>query len=135
MYQVIKYLDFCYGHRLMNYEGKCRHLHGHNARLEVVLQQPQLDSLGMVMDFKEIKCKVKAWVDEHMDHKMVLCKDDPLVPVLQAQGEPLCLLATNPTAENIAKHLFDVIHSQGVPVVKVGLWEADSSYAAYEANR
>ena len=54
IYTIVKAIDFCYGHRLLNYEGKCRHLHGHNGLLEVELYSKTLDSKGMVMDLSLI---------------------------------------------------------------------------------
>ena len=55
MYKVSKAIEFCYGHRLLNYDGKCRHLHGHNARAEIELNSEELDDRGMVFDFSDIK--------------------------------------------------------------------------------
>ena len=48
MFQVTREIRFCYGHRLLNYDGKCRHLHGHNGRAVITLQAEELDTLGMV---------------------------------------------------------------------------------------
>ena len=44
MYQVVKEIHFCYGHRLMNYDGKCAHPHGHNGKIEIELAAPKLDA-------------------------------------------------------------------------------------------
>ena len=134
MYRVIKEIDFCYGHRLLNYEGKCRHLHGHNGRLEVVLETNELDRRGMVFDFGEVKTVVKAWVDAELDHKMILCKEDPALEVIQGLGEPVYLLDENPSAENIAKLIFQYAVSQDLPVVEVRLWETDTSCAVYRES-
>src|SRR6202521_2811606 len=101
MFQVTRELRFCYGHRLLNYDGKCRHLHGHNGRAILTLAADRLDALRMVMDFSRIKRVVGAWIDETLDHKMLLHKDDPVLPFLRQQGEPVCVLDVNPTAENI----------------------------------
>jgi len=131
MYQIARELEFCYGHRLLNYPGKCRHLHGHNARVLITLQADALDERGMLVDFGDIKQRVQQWVDENLDHNMILCKDDPIVPVLQAQGERFFLMETNPTAENIARLIFDRARSQGLPVVKVQIWETAKCQAAY----
>src|SRR5207302_7072501 len=54
-YSVTRLIGFCYGHRLLNYSGKCRYLHGHNGLLEVTVKKKGLDRLGMVMDFSEIR--------------------------------------------------------------------------------
>lgn len=131
MFQICRKIEFCYGHRLLNYAGKCRHLHGHNGKLLVTVRAPDLDDLGMVLDFSEIKRVISRWVDEELDHRMILCRDDPLVPVLQEFGEPLFLMNTNPTAENIAKLIFDYAVEQGIPVVEVRLFETPSCYASY----
>ena len=71
MYQVTREIDFCYGHRLLNYDGKCRFLHGHNGRAVITLESPELDGLGMVTDFSEIKRVVSRWIDENLDHRIV----------------------------------------------------------------
>lgn len=131
MYQVTKEIRFCYGHRLLNYEGKCRYLHGHNGRAVITLATPSLDPLGMVMDFSQIKRVVGAWIDAQLDHRMILHRDDPVLPHLQKQGEPVFLVDVNPTAENIARLIFDHAKSQGFPVVEVTLWETEDSYATY----
>ena len=131
MYTVTKRLSFCYGHRLLNYHGKCRHLHGHNARAEIELSTGKLDRLGMVKDFGEIKHKIQGWIDEHLDHKMMLCREDPALPFLRKLREPLYVIDANPTAEAIAKLIYDVAKRFGLPVTSVRLWETDSSFATY----
>ena len=131
MYQVTKEIRFCYGHRLLNYDGKCRHLHGHNGRAVITLAAPELDPLGMVVDFTQIKRVLQGWIDGVLDHKMLLHRDDPVIPHLQALGEPYFVLDVNPTAENIARLIFDYARQQGFPVVEVSLWETESSFATY----
>jgi len=121
MFQVTRELHFCYGHRLLHYEGKCRNLHGHNGRAVITLETPVLDSLGMVVDFSKIKKVVSAWLDANLDHRMLLHKDDPVWPELRRRGEPLFVLEVNPTAENIAKLIYDFTASQGFPVTQVAL--------------
>lgn len=99
MYRVTREIAFCYGHRLLNYEGKCKHLHGHNGRAVIVLEAQSLDARGMLVDFVEIKQKVQRWIDENLDHNMLLCRDDPILPVLVEQGERVFVMDANPTAE------------------------------------
>lgn len=135
MYQVTREIRFCYGHRLLNYDGKCRHLHGHNGRALITLETEQLDALGMVVDFSTIKRVVSGWIDANLDHRMILHKDDPVLPHLQQQGEPFFLLDVNPTAENIAKLIFDYVAAQNFPVVEVKLWETEDSFAVYRKQR
>lgn len=131
---VTKTIDFCYGHRLLDYDGKCKHLHGHNGLLEIDIASASLDHLGMVMDFGVVKDAVKGWVDNNLDHRMILCRRDPAVEILKKMGEPFYLLDDNPTAENIAKHIFEIAHRQGLEVHEVRLWETPSSYATYRAS-
>jgi 6-pyruvoyltetrahydropterin/6-carboxytetrahydropterin synthase len=108
MFRVSREIDFCYGHRLLQYEGKCRHLHGHNGRAIITLETASLDGQGMILH-----------------------RDDPIVPILEKQGEPMYLLDANPTAENIAKLIADKSRELGVPVVEVRLWETPHCFATY----
>jgi 6-pyruvoyltetrahydropterin/6-carboxytetrahydropterin synthase len=135
MYRVTRELTFCYGHRLLDYDGKCRHLHGHNGRAVLTLAAAKLDHLGMVMDFTRLKRVVGTWIDETLDHKMLLHKDDPVLPFLREQGEPVYVLDVNPTAENIARLIYEFAAGQGFPVVEVQLWETDSCFASYAGPR
>ena len=131
MYSVIKRIDFCYGHRLLDYDGVCKHPHGHNAVAEVEVQTGSLDQRNMVCDFGEIKSVVKGWIDAELDHKMILRHDDPLVKPLQALGEPVYIVESNPTVERIARLIFDEAARAGFPVVSVRVWETPSSFALY----
>ena len=63
MYSVTKRIDFCYGHRLLDYDGICKHPHGHNAVVEVDVRTDRLDKRNMVVDFSDIKRIVKGWID------------------------------------------------------------------------
>jgi 6-pyruvoyltetrahydropterin/6-carboxytetrahydropterin synthase len=129
MFRVVKKLDFCYGHRLLDYDGKCAHPHGHNGQVEVEFSSDKLDERGMVIDFVDIKREVKAFLDQEFDHKMLLRQDDPLVKVLKEMGEPVFIMQENPTAENIAKVIFNFAISRGLPVTSVRLWETSTSFA------
>jgi 6-pyruvoyltetrahydropterin/6-carboxytetrahydropterin synthase len=131
MFRVTRELDFSYGHRLLDYAGKCRHLHGHNGRVLITLDAERLDERGMVLDFGDIKRTVGTWIDENLDHRMVLRRDDPAVPVLEQIGEPMYLMDVNPTAENIAKLIADLLVDRGYRVVEVRLWETPRCFATY----
>ena len=135
MYSVTKRIDFCYGHRLLDYEGVCRHPHGHNAVVEIEVCADTLDHRNMVCDFGDIKRIVKGWIDAELDHRMVLRRDDPLVAALQALGEPVFLVDSNPTVEQMARLIYDYAESQNLPVVRVTVWETPTSYAEYRGNR
>jgi len=131
MYSVTREIHFCYGHRLLNYQGKCRHLHGHNGRLEIELFSETLDDFGMVRDFEEIKKIVESWILETLDHKMILSRKDPLIPSLEKIGEAFYLVEANPTAEVLSKLIYDYAQTQGLPVLEVRLWETPKSFARY----
>ena len=131
MYSVTKRIEFCYGHRLLDYDGVCQHPHGHNAVAEIEVQAAELDRRNMVCDFGDIKKIVKGWIDNELDHKMLLRADDPLVKPLQQLGEPVFLLDSNPTVERIARLIFEYTLRQGFPVVRVTVWETPTSFAEY----
>lgn len=131
-WRVTVRIPFCYGHRLLDYEGDCAHPHGHNGLAEITLESEELDSRGMVMDFGDVKREIKRWIDTTMDHRMLVRKDDPMVEWLEANGEPHLALDHNPTAETIARLVYDHSAERGHPVVQVKLWETPSSYATYE---
>ena len=133
MYLVTKRIDFCYGHRLLDYDGVCKHPHGHNAVVEVDVRTDRLDERNMVADFSDIKRIVKGWIDRELDHKMILRHDDPLVKPLEALGEPIYKLDSNPTVERIAKLIFDKSREAGLEVVAVRVWETPTSSTEYSA--
>jgi 6-pyruvoyltetrahydropterin/6-carboxytetrahydropterin synthase len=135
MYLVTKRIEFCYGHRLLDYDGVCKHPHGHNAMVEVDVRTDRLDARNMVADFSDIKRLVKGWIDRELDHKMILRHDDPLVGPLEALGEPVYKLDSNPTVERICKLIFDKSREQGLDVRAVRVWETPSSFAAYTEER
>jgi 6-pyruvoyltetrahydropterin/6-carboxytetrahydropterin synthase len=128
---VSRDIKFCYGHRLLNYDGKCRFLHGHNGKAVITLEAEKLDALGMVVDFTRLKSVVGGWINEFLDHKMILHKDDPALAYLRSQGEPVFVVDVNPTAEHIARLIYDYTVAQGFPVVEVQLWETDACQASY----
>ena len=132
MYSVKKTFHLAYGHRLLNYNGKCENLHGHNGLVEVTLAAAELNGEKMVMDFTGLGRTMKTWLDENLDHKVILAKADPLAPVLKAQGQACYLTDDNPTAETLARLVFDVAERQfRLPVGEVAFWETPTSMAAY----
>ncbi len=131
MYRVSKIISFCYGHRLLGYPGKCRHLHGHNARVTVTLEGDQLDDQGMLTDFNDIKTDVKQWIDGNLDHTMLLYRKDPVIELLEQAGERYYVTEENPTAEHIARMIFEWTAGAGYPVVEVVVAETDSCIAGY----
>jgi 6-pyruvoyltetrahydropterin/6-carboxytetrahydropterin synthase len=133
-YQVMKTIEFSYGHRLLEHNGKCRYLHGHNGMLEIDVDSDTLDQMGMVIDFTRVNEIVKNWVDENLDHRMLLCKDDPMLPAIRQAGEPVFIMDENPTAENIAALIWRAAHEAGLNVSEVRLWETSTSRASYRGE-
>jgi 6-pyruvoyltetrahydropterin/6-carboxytetrahydropterin synthase len=134
MYSVTKKVEFCYGHRLLDHDGPCRHPHGHNARVEIEVSAAALDGQNMVVDFTTLKARIKGWIDRELDHRMILRRDDPLVDALNNLGEPMHLLDSNPTAERIARLIFDAARDMRLAVTRVTLWETSSSSATYSGE-
>ncbi|MBN1688751.1 MAG: 6-carboxytetrahydropterin synthase [Candidatus Omnitrophica bacterium] len=131
MFRVVREIHFSYGHRLLDYPGKCSHLHGHNARVYIEVSSERLNHEGMVMDFYQIREAVGSWIREVLDHKMILYKEDPLVPILQKAGEPIVLMDQNPTAEALAQWIFMEARKKRLPVSRVTLWETQDNSAVY----
>jgi 6-pyruvoyltetrahydropterin/6-carboxytetrahydropterin synthase len=121
MFEVTIEETFAAGHALRNYRGKCENVHGHNYRAEVTLRGAELDAIGLLVDFVELKRVVHAVLDR-MDHQWL--NDLPPFDAL------------NPSAENMAKYIYDQVSAalktkEGVRVAGVRLWETDSASAAY----
>jgi 6-pyruvoyltetrahydropterin/6-carboxytetrahydropterin synthase len=133
-FQVTKVIEFSYGHRLLNHDGKCRYLHGHNGMIEVELGAETLDKMGMVIDFSRVSEVVKTWVDDNLDHRMLLRYDDPMTLVLKQAGEPVFTMDENPTAENIARLIWSAARDAGLQVAEVRLWETSTSRATYRGE-
>ena len=121
MFEVTIEETFAAGHALRNYRGKCENVHGHNYRAEVTLRGAELDAIGLLVDFVELKKMVHAVLDR-MDHQWL--NDFPPFDAL------------NPSAENMAKYIYDEVSAglkakEGVRVAGVRLWETDTASAAY----
>ena len=134
MHKIKKTFHLAYGHRLLDYNGKCENLHGHNGVVEITLKAARLNGERMVMDFTELGRLMKTWLDENLDHKVILAKGDPLVPVLQAQEQACYLTAENPTAEVLARLIYDKARGLRLPVDEVAFWETPTSAAYYREN-
>ena len=133
MFSVAREFSFSYGHRLYRYEGKCRRLHGHNARvrIEILGDGDSLNEQGMALDFVSLKETMGRWIDETLDHRVFLAKDDPLVKVLIDAGEDPILFDGNPTAEQLAKTIYERAVEMGLRVQRVDFWETTNCRATY----
>jgi 6-pyruvoyltetrahydropterin/6-carboxytetrahydropterin synthase len=121
MFEITIEETFAAGHALRNYRGKCENVHGHNYRCQVTVEGEELDEIGLLVDFVELKRVVHAVLDR-MDHQWL--NDYPPFDKI------------NPSAENMAKYIYDEVTSglgtrPGVRIGHVKLWETDTSSAIY----
>jgi len=134
MYLITKEIYFCYGHRLLHHPGKCRHVHGHSVKAAITLHRATLNEHSMVCDFADIRDCAERYIDEHLDHNLLLHRDDPLIPFLERQGERYLALDEHPTAEVLARMIYEYMKNQNFTVEQVTLWETASAYACYREN-
>jgi len=116
MYEISIEDSFDAAHCLRNYEGDCQRLHGHTYRVRVCFRTDKLDSLGMAIDFRQAKSALKSTLD-YMDHHYI--------------NELPEFLDQNPTAENIARFIFDRVRSVESSIHCVSVWETPTSCATY----
>ena len=122
MFEIFVEETFAAGHALRGYHGKCENPHGHNYRVRITLQGPELDQTGLLYDFVHLKQAIHT-VMEGVDHKFL---ND------QAPFDKL-----NPSAENIAKNFYEQLSKQirggqnGTAITRVDIWETDSTRASY----
>jgi 6-pyruvoyltetrahydropterin/6-carboxytetrahydropterin synthase len=126
MFELTILVDFEAAHFIKDYPGKCSRLHGHNWKVEVAVCGNKLNQLGMLIDFHDLKAEVKHVIDT-LDHRYL------------NELEPFKL--TNPTAENIAKYIYEQIINRPtfveteVRVLFVKVWESAHSAVAYSEVR
>ena len=124
MYEISVDTTFAAAHNLRDYYGKCEDLHGHNYKVRVVVEGPELDSTGLLYDFVHLKQVIQG-VIQSLDHKYL----NELAP----------FDTLNPSAENLARHIYDetakrLRPSPNAPRVRdVTIWETDTSAATYRA--
>lgn len=129
-------VKFCAGHRLLNYSGKCKHLHGHNYTVEVHVENTieGVNQTGFVADFGDVKKAVKGWIDENWDHALVLNGKDEIGKLLlqETLNNRIFFMDGNPTAENMATFLFELLPTllaKDLRVISVAVEETDGCYA------
>jgi len=120
MYSLKVQGAFSSAHNLRGYKGKCEDLHGHNWRVEIIIKSCQLDNVGMVLDFKYLKKKLNAVLEE-MDHKYL----NKLPYFKKVNG-------VNPTSENIAEYIYKKLKVKIPLLNSVTVWENHTSSATYE---
>lgn len=141
-YQVKRYHDISCGHRVVGHEGKCRFLHGHNYRVHFVCEAEnnELDSLGRVIDFGVVKSRLCMWLEETWDHKFIAWDNDPMIAKIVKDKdevfESFVFVDFNPTAENMAEYLVNVIApiqllDTGITVTEVTIEETRKCSVTY----
>src|SRR4051794_40962691 len=133
---IMRRIKFCAGHRLHKHGGKCEYFHGHNYMADFYVTGDQVDAVGRVIDFAELKKLFKGWLDENWDHGVVLNKEDENGLAAGKIGVACryYVLPYNPTSENMATYLLrevcpKLLAGKGVSATKVVIWESDESFA------
>ena len=137
MHELETEASFDSAHFLTDYQGACENLHGHRWRVVVRIGSERLESEGtekdMVMDFAAFKAAVRAEV-ERLDHTFLVengSLSNETLACLEAEGFSLTVLPFRTTAENLARHLFDTLAEQGLPVTSVEVDETPNNRAIY----
>ena len=121
MFEVTIEETFAAGHALRNYKGKCENVHGHNYRCQVSIAGAELNEIGLLVDFVELKKALHAVIDR-MDHQWL----NELPPFDKL----------NPSAENMARFIYEEVAAilpvpSGAAIQSVRLWETDTCSATY----
>ena len=124
-WQAKRYHDISCGHRVFQHESKCAHLHGHNYRVHFTCEAEELDNIGRVIDFSDMKSRLCMWLEDHGDHKTLIWGNDPWAKVLPEIDPTIVIVPFNPTAENIAQHLVEVIGPQQLAGTGIKLVHCD----------
>lgn len=133
---IMRRIKFCSGHRLYGHGGKCENFHGHNYVADFFVTGDQVDTVGRVVDFAELKTRFKGWIDTHWDHSFLISHEDVNAQQALRMVQPMrfFVMPYNPTAENMARYLLehvapDVLLGTGAKATAVRIWETDESYA------
>jgi len=109
--RMTRTLAFDAGHRLLNHESKCAHVHGHRFVVEVTLELSPgaaLDRAGRIVDFGDVKERLGGWIDRNLDHAFIANEADPIVAWLEEHEQRRHVVAFEPSAENLAAYLLEV---------------------------
>lgn len=133
---IMRRIKFCAGHRLFKHESKCAFFHGHNYTADFYVSGEEMDAVGRIIDFSQLKILFKGWLDEHWDHGFLLYEEDDngINAIKQVVPCKYYIMPYNPTAENMARYLLEVVCPQllgglGVKASKVVIWETDEAFA------
>lgn len=99
------YSDLPFAHRQHKHTGHCSKIHGHSWSFEFEFAATELDHAGFVVDFGALK-ELKAWINEHFDHTLVMNRDDPLMyALLSMKGAAYVTVVDSCSSEGIASHI------------------------------
>lgn len=112
IYQITRKHEIHCGHRVYGHEGQCKNLHGHSYVFYLKCTSTELDNVGRVIDFSVVKQLLCKWLDDNWDHKMILWEQDPWLATLRKLDSSVVTIPHNPTAENLAKYLVEVVGPQ-----------------------
>lgn len=125
MFRVSVEETFSAGHALRGYRGKCENPHGHNYRVQVTLDGPRLDGIGLLVDFTHLK---------HVIREIIAGLDHQFMNDLEA------FRSVNPSAENLAKYFYEQVTGRvtdlppGARITDVVVWETDTTSAQYSPD-
>lgn len=138
MYQLTIEHSFDSAHFLAGYVGKCANIHGHRWRVLLQVQAGQLkedtQERGMCVDFSVLKEDFKKVVDAY-DHTLLIEEGtlkEKTMEALKEEGFPVIELAFRPTAENFAKHFYELFQKKGYDVAAVQVYETPNNCASYQ---
>ena len=143
--EVVKIIQWDMGHRVMNHRSICRGLHGHRYKAEITITGDLVDEKGvseegMVVDFSDIKKIALSLIHAKLDHAfMVWDKDQEMINFFKtSKGHKPVIVSFTPTAENVAKYIFDTLspkiidsYDNGLHLSSVKVWETPTSCAIY----
>lgn len=134
--EIMRRIKFCAGHRLYQHGGRCEFFHGHNYVADFYVTSNGVDSVGRVIDFAELKSRFKGWLDENWDHGFILneADDNGLQAIKMVEPCKYYELPYNPTAENMARYLLEVVcpgllRNTNVQATRVVIWETEEAFA------
>lgn len=138
-FKTAKQFTFDMAHLLDGHDGKCQNLHGHTYILQVEVSgclHSDGAKRGMVIDFGDLKALVKQYVLDRMDHAFIYDqysqKESEIAAVLQKHHSKTYPLTTRSTAEEMARHIFQILKTDAkIPVCRVCLWETPTSWCEY----
>lgn len=129
MYGITKEMTFEAAHRLLDYDGLCKYLHGHSYKVQISVCSEALDRNGFVIDFGELKMVANELLS-NWDHATILQKGDPLIPVLQSLGQRVVVLNGPASAEFMAATISSYLTSKGINVSQVVVYETANNCAS-----